>query len=67
MVQSKIKVHKILSQLRDIWEIVFCFDFILSFSVTTQITATKQTRFVIHSSEERVERYISGPLELHPS
>ena len=30
--QSKVKVHKILSQPRDIWEIVLCFDVILSFS-----------------------------------
>ena len=63
MVQSEIKVHKILSQLRDIWEIAF--DVVLTFSVTTQIMATKQTRFVIHSSKGRVERYISGPVELY--
>ena len=29
------------------------------------MTATKQTRFIIHSSKERVERYLNGPLELH--
>ena len=39
----KIKVYEILSQQRDIWGIVLCFDVILSFSVTTQITAAKQT------------------------
>ena len=32
LLQSKIKVHEILSHPRDIWEIVFCFDVILSFS-----------------------------------
>ena len=41
MVQSKIKVYKILSQPRDIREIVLCFDVILSFSLTTQITVAK--------------------------
>ena len=61
IVQSKIKVHKLLSQTRDIWEPVFCFVVILSLSVRTQIMATTQTRFLIHSSKERVERYISCP------
>ena len=53
MVQSKIKVYKILSQPRDIREIVLCFDVILSFSLTTQITVAKQTRFVLHSSKRK--------------
>ena len=49
MVQSKVKVHKILSQPRDIWEIVD----------TTQITAAKQTRLVTHSSKRKgIERYM---------
>ena len=53
----KIKVYKILSQPRDIWEIVLCFDVILpgilSFSVTTHITVAKQTRVVIHASKRK--------------
>ena len=65
MVQSKIKVYKMLSQPRDIWKIVLCFDgFILSFSVTTQITAANKT--IDLSSiplKERIERYIYGPWE----
>ena len=49
MVQSKIKVYKILSQPRDILAL-FRYD---------QITAAKQTRLAIHSfTEERVECYI---------
>ena len=32
MVQSKVKVHKILPQLRSVWQIVSCFYLILSFS-----------------------------------
>ena len=48
---QKIKVYKILAQPLDIWEIVLCFGVILSFSVTTQITAAKQARLVIHSSK----------------
>ena len=49
MVQSKVKVRKILSQPRDIWEIVD----------TTQITAAKQTRLVTHSSKRKgIERYM---------
>ena len=64
MVQPKIKVHKIFSQPRNIWEKDFCFDVILSFFVTNQIMAAKQTSFVIHSSKERVERYISSPVQL---
>ena len=64
MVQPNIKVHKIFSQPRNIWEIDSCFDVVLSFFVTNQIMAAKQTRFVIHSSKERAERYISGPVEL---
>ena len=49
MVQSKVKVRNILSQPRDIWEIVD----------TTQITAAKQTRLVTHSSKRKgIERYM---------
>ena len=53
VVQSNIKVYEILSQPRDIWETVLYFEAILSFSVTTQITATKQTRLVIHSFKRK--------------
>ena len=65
MVQSKIKVYKILSQLGDIREIVLCFDVILSFSFTTQITAAKKITFFIHSSNRKGRTlYIYGHLEL---
>ena len=43
MVQSKVKIHKILSQPCDISEIVD----------KTQISAAKQARFVIHSSKRK--------------
>ena len=43
MVQAKDEVHKILSQPRDIWEIVD----------KTQIKAAKTTRLVIHSSKRK--------------
>ena len=49
----KIKVYKILAQPRDVWEIVLCFDVILSFSITIQITDAKQTWLVIHSSKRK--------------
>ena len=60
----KIKVYEILSQQRDIWGIVLCFDVILSFSVTTQITAAKQTRLVIHSSKRKGGTLCKWSLEL---
>ena len=60
----KIKVYEILSQQRDIWEIVRCFVVILSFSVTTQITAANQTRLVIHSSKRKGGMLYKWSLEL---
>ena len=60
----KIKVYEILSQQRDIWEIVLCFVVILSFSVTTQITAANQTRLVIHSSKRKGGMLYKWSLEL---
>ena len=60
----KIKVYKILSQPRDVWEIVLCFDVILSFSVTIQITDAKQTWLVIHSSKRKDGTLYKWSLEL---
>ena len=60
----KIKVYKILSQPRDIWEIVLCFEVILSFSVTIQITAAKQTRLVIHSFKRKGRTLYKWSLEI---
>ena len=60
----KIKVLKIFSQQRDIWEIVLCFDVTLSFSVTTQITAAKQTRLIINSSKRKGGTLYKWSLEL---